>query len=599
MLELLPEPLLDAAIKKAVETLANKILDANQKRRREHKDGEYSAKVVAVRTASASALLKHLQFVRNWSASFKLSEMPAKRSVTSVFLELDTYAKPLRTQGRTTSNPRGKPLLAILESSNDHTVVLGQPGAGKSTSMQKIGSDFFVKHKALKHSNFPLVIRLRDISTEETSYPILTKLQAILALATEFTLPEKTDKNDSHVREIEMATLVAYLDSLSCLLVLDGFDEIPDPSTRKAAYSDIKRLSESLHGTRLIVTSRTSDFPYELVNATTLEISSLSTEQVETFARKWFSNVAIADKFSESVLSSPYADAVLRPLTLAQLCAVYEQFGGIPEKPTDVSIRILSLLIDDWDKQRGIERRSSYARFHRQRKREFLAALAYTLATKFSASRFSTFTMQQAYLEIFGKFGLPHEEADLVVKEVESHTGLIVESGYGHFEFSHKSLQEYLAAEHIVRMPSLALTYPHLVALPNELAIATALSSLPEEYFAEIVLGSLQVRRAGAAFLESYMGRMHLEKPDLSPSTDAGIAAAIVLTRCNNVEANFALLRTVVPNGISSAMMASGFYVLDNGNDLSITFQLREQHPRFDLPPTIVIPNEVACLGES
>jgi hypothetical protein len=63
--------------------------------------------------------------------------------------------------------------------------------------------------------------------------------------------------------------------------------------------------------------------------------------------------------------------------------------------------------------------------------------------------------------------------------EVETHTGLILKSGHDRFEFSHKSLQEYLAAEFTVKMPSKPSNMIDLQIMPNELAIATAILAYP------------------------------------------------------------------------------------------------------------------------
>lgn len=50
-------------------------------------------------------------------------------------------------------------------------------------------------------------------------------------------------------------------------------------------------------------------------------------------------------------------------------------------------------------------------------------------------------------------FGLPREDAAKVAGELESHTGLFVQSAYDIFEYSRKSLQEYLTAEFVVKLP--------------------------------------------------------------------------------------------------------------------------------------------------
>ena len=121
--------------------------------------------------------------------------------------------------------------------------------------------------------------------------------------------------------------------------------------------------------------------------------------------------------------------------------------------------------------------------FEVDRKSEFLANLAYVLTMSVNGSRYTKSDLVSAYGKMHDNFGLPGKEAAKVANELESHTGLFVQSGYDAFEFSHKSLQEYLTAEFIVRLPSIPEPQRTLLRLPNELAIATAISSQPSLYF--------------------------------------------------------------------------------------------------------------------
>ena len=80
------------------------------------------------------------------------------------------------------------------------------------------------------------------------------------------------------------------------------------------------------------------------------------------------------------------------------------------------------------------------------------------LTRRFKTTTFSTDNLRACYQEIHGNFGLPGSHATKVVDEIETHTGLFFQSAQDRFEFSHKSLQEFLAAEFIVRMPSIPTT---------------------------------------------------------------------------------------------------------------------------------------------
>ena len=118
---------------------------------------------------------------------------------------------------------------------------------------------------------------------------------------------------------------------------------------------------------------------------------------------------------------------------------------------------------------------------------------------------------------------------------MESHTGLLLEAGHDLFEFSHKSLQEYLTAEFIVRLPSIPDDFSLLLLLPNELAIATAISSRPSEYLAQLTLGALTGRDARFGFIRAFVSRLLLERPDFERTPR--VAAAVLALNSQYISA--------------------------------------------------------------
>ncbi|MEZ4676746.1 MAG: hypothetical protein R2932_21225 [Caldilineaceae bacterium] len=179
----------------------------------------------------------------------------------------------------------------------------------------------------------------------------------------------------------------------------------------------------------------------------------------------------------KEIADSPFSDTTIRPLTLAHLCAIYERIGKIPDRPKTVYRKIIDLLLDEWDEQRSVRRISRYANFESDRKFEFLCNLAYELTTTFSKTLFSDKDLLQIYRQIYDNYDLLVNEAQKVVDELESHNGLFVQTGYNLYEFAHKSLQEFLTAEYIVKLPIIPEQSRTLVKLPNELAIAVTISS--------------------------------------------------------------------------------------------------------------------------
>ena len=158
------------------------------------------------------------------------------------------------------------------------------------------------------------------------------------------------------------------------------------------------------------------------------------------------------------------------------------------------------------------------------RKADFLSDLAHNLTTSNKTSTFTRFDLLESYQRISVNYGLRNSEAQAVVNELETHTGLIVQSGADLFEFSHKSLQEYLTAVFIVGLPWIPRSMIELQLMPNELAIATALSSRPSKYFYSLVLQHFSTVNLSFQFVRTFINRMLIERPDFDVTPEVGLA---------------------------------------------------------------------------
>ena len=190
--------------------------------------------------------------------------------------------------------------------------------------------------------------------------------------------------------------------------------------------------------------------------------------------------------------------------------------------------KVINLLLEEWDEQRTVKRISNYASFEIDRKFEFLSSIAYYLSVKSKKSSFSKENLTNAYIQIYENFDLEKKECTNVVQELETHTGLFIQSGYEIYEFAHKSLQEYLTAEYIVKLPFLPNERHLLQNLPNELAIAVSISSNPSNYLTELVQNRFLKNKFSLTFFQTFVTRLLLEKPDFNKNEKVGIAALLL-----------------------------------------------------------------------
>lgn len=481
---------------------------------------ETGAKLLSNKNDIEEAVTHHLSGVTTWSGEISFTDLKEAKRTEDIFIELDTFVYPRRNRIVQEESIPQTSLIETLKTSKNHHIILGQPGAGKTTSLKYLCNRiFFDEAECFDKFKFPLLVKLRDLNqirkTDESS-AVIDTLFNILGLRLEYDEKELKETDKKWAKE---RLVINILDSASVLIMLDGFDELVTSKLRDDVISDIRTLCEKLRVATLIVTSRVADFNYSINGASQYEICPLNESQIADFANKWLVDENKAKDFLDRVKSSPFADTSIRPLTLAHLCAIYDRIGNIPEKPKTVYKKIINLLLEEWDQQRSVRRESKYASFEVDRKFEFLANMAYLLTINLRTSVFSKIHLQTIYKKMYEDYGLKLEEGRVVVNEVESHTGLILQSGYDHYEFAHKSLQEYLAAEYLVKLPRIPTDKNALNRIPNELAIAVAISSSPSKYFADLVCNCLSNLKLSEDYIKSFINRLILEKPDFN-STD-------------------------------------------------------------------------------
>jgi predicted NACHT family NTPase len=503
--------LLEALISAIVDELATRAVTAVTSAK--PNVGLFSA--VIDKQSAANALRDHLRFVENWSSEIVFRDLLRSKKLAESFVDLECQLGQVQ-DGRAMIAHETRRVSSLLNS-NDHVVVLGRPGAGKTTSMQRLALSALQRYKP-NDTFTPVVLRLRELSGTET---VLDRLAQIAAVSLVGVSGKRTGVKRSRayaederrdMKETQRRALSAYFDSIRALVFLDGLDECP-PILRSQVEGEINALMEhSLHY-KIILTCRSADYSFSFP-AQAYTILPLTKREVRIFAVKWL-GTARASAFMGQLEISPYSGAEVVPITIAHLCAIFERRGEIPRQPRFVYQKIVRLLLEEWDEQRGIQRPSQYSGFEIDRKLEFLRRISYELTVGESRGSFTHPQLESAYLKSHELFGLPRAEYSRVAREIESHNGLILQSAFDRYEFAHKSIQEYLTAEYLLRLPD--VPRPYFLNLGDELAIATGLSSRPELYVESITETLLSSGSDGsrARFASVFLGRLIVERPDL------------------------------------------------------------------------------------
>ncbi len=375
-----------------------------------------------------------------------------------------------------------RPVTALeAVASNSRLVLLGDPGAGKST---------FVRRLAAWLAAAGLGEAIPPIGIEPSLMPILVTLRE---LAPRLNSPEYETLSTSRRQTIllealheqiraELALLgkqaLAYADDLladlaggHCLLVLDGLDEVPY-DLRQRVREAVAAMIQRYQVDRMIITCRIRSYSGTAVFAgfDVFTLAPFDEEKIRRFSTAWYNTQRTlkkiageeqAQKRAESLSSAALSlqELASNPMLLTSMAIIHQRDIGLPEQRVRLYSLVVDVLIRRWQKHKSGELLPSKAleAFFRDdlRLRATLERLGYE-AHRASASQAdgeqTGDLLRIRALEILenreylGDPGLANEFLDYV----DQRSGLLAGRGgelgrpaaYG---FPHRSLQEYLA----------------------------------------------------------------------------------------------------------------------------------------------------------
>jgi hypothetical protein len=245
------------------------------------------------------------------------------------------------------SAERGTTLtLDQLEAALDRTVVLGSPGAGKSTAAQVLAHRAAVRPDGL----VPFVIVLREFAQALGEHSVVEHLERRARTYYQCELPPGLTES--------------LLLAGKATVIFDGLDELIDTRMRREVTDVVGLFCERFPLAPVLVTSRAVGYdqaPMDPSCFTALRIADFTDADVEEYVHKWFTQQTriapeersrLAEAFITESRVSP--DLRTNPLMLALLCILYRGERYIPRNRPAVYEKCANLLFEKWDSSRQI-----------------------------------------------------------------------------------------------------------------------------------------------------------------------------------------------------------------------------------------------------
>jgi hypothetical protein len=347
------------------------------------------------------------------------------------------------------SVPTGKKQdIWTLDDQLHRAVILGDAGIGKSTACRALMN----RHAVERERPVPFLINLREFST--TIPPTRSVVGHIEHIAEAFFQVPASE-----------GAVARLLSEGRALVIFDGLDELPREATRATA-SIIELFCSEFPRARVLATARPVGYAQAQLDPELFpayRLLAFSQAQIADYVNRWFAVVPdlpdrkrLADAFLTE--SKPIPGGILsNPLLLGLATQVYKSESLLPRNLTTLYDRASRLLLEQWDRGRGISTAPSVPH-------ALEPALSYLAFRMLDADIAET--AEHDLLAMLTEFLTQNlsqpEEAPSTARAIldysRSRAWMITQTGtteHGDplYQFTHRTFMEYFAAQYIASTP--------------------------------------------------------------------------------------------------------------------------------------------------
>ncbi len=372
----------------------------------------------------------------------------------------DLYVMPYFTKR---ARKRGEDPISLtgMEFMNNtyRSIVLGDPGSGKSTFALKVCHDLSTNKMARCFCGSqltPILVVLRDYGAEKKAqgYSILQYIEGVAS---------------SRYQLIAPAGAFEYLLlNGRTVVIFDGLDELLDTSYRQEISNDIDSFCTLYPSVPVLVTSRSVGYEQAPLDERRFEVFSISEfddDQVLEYVTKWFASEQDftpeqrKQKVNEFIIESQIVpDLRSNPLMLALMCNIYRGENYIPRNRPEVYEKCAMMLFERWDLSRGIRVALPFEA-HIKPAMMYLAHWIYNNETLQGGVTEHQLVNEASKYLLNRRFEDPDQAIAAAREFIEfcrgrawvfTDTGTTKE-GEGLYQFTHRTFLEYFTASHLFR----------------------------------------------------------------------------------------------------------------------------------------------------
>lgn len=334
----------------------------------------------------------------------------------------------------------------ILEALTDcqRAVILGDPGAGKSTFLQYLA----LKWAEGEAQELPLLIELREYAISGVR-DFLEFLHHGAAADWQF---------DQH-------KLDQYLQNHSTLVMFDGLDEVFERANQSSIIDSISRFAQKYPKARVLITSRIIGYNPDRLQQSGFHhftIQPLDRVEISEFIDRWYTlalgndpdKPRLVKRLKNAIANSKAIQNLADNPLLLTMMAILNRQQELPRDRAELYDQASRVLLHNWDVDHK-RLQLPLDSIGRREKQEILRLVAHRMQLGSEQNSGGNIISADNLIKVLVKylqdqgFNEPREKANTIIQQLRERNFILCYRGADQYSFVHRTFLEYFCAEEI------------------------------------------------------------------------------------------------------------------------------------------------------